>query len=198
MYVSTARFGGLILKTRPCFGLIAFAVITGCATRPPPVDFDKEFLDETAKYEPNVGKTYWLLGIRSLCPTSTTNIIDWPMIPEGTKLRTDGIERGVTSNAFYHVTHEDGRTGYIEAFGFLRFATDVDPAQTAADCKRRGDPRLGMTAKQVLETCWGKPDRVDRRETARGLSERYVYGKSRLVLPHNGIVTSVQVSGRLR
>lgn len=180
------------------FGLVALALLTGCATRPPPVDFEKEFLDEKAKYEPNVGKTYWLLGIRSLCPTSTTNIIDCPMIPEGTKLRTDGIERGVTSTAYYHVTLEDGRTGYIEAFGFLRFATDVDPAQAAADCKRQGDPRLGMTAKQVLATCWGKPDRVDRRETARGITERYVYGKSRFVLLHNGIVTSVQVSGRLR
>lgn len=95
------------MTARLCFSLIAFAVITGCATRPPPVDFEKEFLDEKAKYEPNVEKTYWLLGIRSLCPTSTTNIIDCPMIPEGTKLRTDGIERGVTSNAYYHVTLED-------------------------------------------------------------------------------------------
>jgi len=45
-----------------------------------------------------------------------------------------------------------------------------------------------MTARQVEATCCGKPDRVD----------RYVYGKSRFVLLHNGIVTSVQVSGALR
>ncbi|MFZ0988154.1 MAG: hypothetical protein WAN27_10520 [Xanthobacteraceae bacterium] len=55
-----------------------------------------------------------------------------------------------------------------------------------------------MTRKQVEETCWGKPDQVDRRETARGVTERYVYGKSRFVLLHNGTVTSVQFSGRLR
>ena len=187
-----------MLKTRLCFGLIAFAVVTGCVKRPPPVDFEKEFLDERAKYAPNIGKTYWLLGVRSLCPTSTTNVIDCTSVPPGTKLQTDGIERGVTSDAYYHVTLEDGRTGYIAAFGLLRFATDVDPTQAAADCKRRGEPRLGMTAKQVVATCWGKPDRVDRRETARGVTERYVYGKSRFILLHNAIVTSVQVSGRLR
>ena len=120
------------------FGLVALALLTGCATRPPPVDFEKEFLDEKAKYEPNVGKTYWLLGIRSLCPTSTANIIDCPMIPEGTKLRTDGIERGVTSTAYYHVTLEDGRTGYIAAYELLRFATDVDPGASRSGLQAAG------------------------------------------------------------
>ena len=44
-----------------------------------------------------------------------------------------------------------------------------------------------MTAKQVRATCWGEPDHVDRRETARGVTERYVYGDGRVIL-HNGIV----------
>jgi hypothetical protein len=101
-------------------------------------------------------------------------------------------------HAFYHVKLEDDRTGYISAFHLVRFATDVDPAQAAADCKRRGDPRVGTTAKQVRATCWGEPDRVDRRETARGVTERYVYGRNRHVLLHNGVVTSVQISGTLR
>ena len=96
------------------------------------------------------------------------------------------------------MTLDDNRTGYISAFQSVAFATNTDPAQAAAECRRRGDPRLGMTAKQVEATCWGKPDRVDRRETVRGVTERYVYGKSRFVLLHNGIVTSVQVSGTLR
>jgi hypothetical protein len=129
---------------------------------------------------------------------STTNVIDCTLIDAGSKLQLDGIERGVTSDAYYHVKLEDGRTGYISAFNLVRFGTDVDPAQAAAECKRRGDPRVGMTRKQVEETCWGKPDRVDRRETARGVTERYVYGKNRFVLLHNGTVTSVQFSGRLR
>jgi hypothetical protein len=59
-----------------------------------------------------------------------------------TKLQPDGIERGITSDAYYHVKLEDGRTGYVSAFELLASATDVDPAQAAAECKRRSDPRL--------------------------------------------------------
>lgn len=187
------------MKTGLCFGLVALAALTGCATRQaPPVDFEKEFLQEKAKYEPNIGKDYWLRVVVFLCPTSTTNVVDCTSIFPPTKLQPDGIERGRTSTAYYHVNLEDGRTGYISAFELLTSATDVDPAQAAAECKRRGDPRIGMSAKQIRATCWGEPDRVDRRETARGVTERYVYGKSGSVLLHNGIVTSVQISGRLR
>jgi hypothetical protein len=185
------------LKTRFCFGLIALAAMTGCATRPPAVNYEKDFLQEKAKYEANIGKDYWLTSDKFLCPRPTSNVIDCQSIPSGSKLRPDGIERGITSDAFYHVRLEDGRTGYISAFALVSFGTDVDPAQAAAECKRRGEPRLGMTAKQVRATCWGDPDRVDRRETARGVSDRYAYGKNRLVLLHNGIVTSVQISGRI-
>ena len=96
--------------------------LMGCAKRPPPVDFEKDFLQEKTKYEPNIGKDYWL-----------------------TRLRPDGIERGITSEAYYHVTLDDNRTGYISAFQLVAFATNTDPAQAAAECRRRGDPRLGMT-----------------------------------------------------
>ena len=50
-------------------------------------DFEKDFLQEKAKYEPNIGKTYWLLGSRFLCPTPTTNVIDCTSIPAGSKLQ---------------------------------------------------------------------------------------------------------------
>jgi hypothetical protein len=36
--------------------LIALAVIAGCVKRPLAVDFEKEFLDEKAMYEPNIGR----------------------------------------------------------------------------------------------------------------------------------------------
>ena len=83
------------MKTRLCFGLIALAVMTGCANRTPPgVDFEKDFLQEKAKYEPNIGKTYWLLAISFLCPTATTNVLHCTSIPEGRKLQPDGIGTG--------------------------------------------------------------------------------------------------------
>ena len=84
----------------------------------PAVDFEKAFLEERSKYEPNLGKTYWLTGSSFLCPTPTTNVIDCTSIDAGSKLQLDGIQRGVTSDAYYHVKLEDGRTGYISAFNF--------------------------------------------------------------------------------
>jgi hypothetical protein len=186
------------LRTQFIIGVIALAVIGGCVKRPPSVDFEKDYLEEKARYEPNLGKDYWLMSPGFLCPTATTNKIDCALINTGTKLQPDGIERGITSDAHYHVKLEDGRTGYISAFELVASATNVDPAAAAADCVRRGNPRVGMTAKQVKATCWGEPNRVDHRETARGTTERYVYEKGKYVLLHNGIVTSVQVSGTLR
>jgi hypothetical protein len=186
------------LKAQLIFCFIALAVSSGCVKTPPAVDYEKDFLQEKLKYEPNIGKTCWLTGSRFLCPTPTTNVIDCTSIDAGSKLQLDGIERGITSSAYYHVKLEDGRAGYISAMELLAYGTDVDPMQAAADCKRRGNPRVGMTAKQVRATCWGDPSHVDHRETARGVSERYIYGKGRYVLLHNGVVTSVQMSGTLR
>jgi hypothetical protein len=186
------------VKTRLCCCLIALAAMTGCATRTaPPVDFEKEFLEAKARYEPNIGKTYWPRANAFLCPKPTTNIGECESIPAGSKLHLDGIERGVTSDAYYHVTLEDGRSGYIDAFILVTFATDIDPAQTAAECKRRGEPRVGMTAKQIESTCWGKPDRVDRLKTMQGTTDRYVYKQGRVILK-NGIVTAVKISGTLQ
>jgi hypothetical protein len=60
-----------------------------------------------------------------------------------------------------YVTLDDGRAGYILTYDLLGHATDIDPVKAAAECKRRGDPHIGMTAKQVEATCWGKPDHVN-------------------------------------
>jgi len=123
------------LKTQFIFCTIALAAMMGCAKRPPAVDFEKDFLQEKAKYEPNIGKTYWLLGSRFLCPTSTTNVIDCTSIPPGTKLQLNGIERGITSDAYYHVTLEDGRTGYVSRStwsGLERTLTRRRPRRTAS------------------------------------------------------------------
>jgi hypothetical protein len=113
------------------------------------------------------------------------------------KAGADGIEKGTFGNPYFHVRLADGRTGYIEVTNFIALTTDIDLEKAAAECKRRGEPRIGMSAKQVLATCWGKPEQVDRRETARGVTERYIYDNGRVIF-HNGVVTSVQISGTLR
>jgi hypothetical protein len=80
----------------------------------------------------------------------------------------------------------------------LAHGTDIDPVKAAADCKRHGDPHIGMTAKQVEATCWGKPDRVNRTQTAGVISDQYVYDNGRYVYLRNGIVTSIQATDTLR
>jgi hypothetical protein len=99
---------------------------------------------------------------------------------------------------FYHVTLDDGRTGYIGTSDLTAHGTDTDPVKAAAECKRRGDPRIGMTAQQVEATCWGKPNHVNRTQTVAGISDQYVYSNDRYVYLHNGIVTSIQATGTLR
>jgi len=177
-------------------------MMTGCAKDPKAVtaSYDHEkFLRDKAQYEPIIEKDYWVALPVLLCTKPASN-------PEGdcivlavtTKLQPDGIEEGMFGHPYYHVKLADGRAGYVDASSFKMQTTDTDLEKAEADRRRRGEPRVGMSRKQVEATCWGKPGRVDRRETARGVTERYVYGKTRFVLLHNGIVTSVQISGRLR
>lgn len=189
-------------RLRLCFCFVALAALPGCAKDPKAViaSYDHEkFLREKAQYEPIVEKDYWVAMPVTLCTRPAKN-------PEGecivlavtTKLQPDAIEEGTFGVPYYHVKLADGRAGYVDASTFKWQTTGMDLEKAEADCRRRGEPRVGMSRKQVEETCWGKPGRVDRRQTARGVTERYVYGKSRFVLLHNGIVTSVQISGTLR
>lgn len=53
-------------------------------------------------------------------------------------------------------------------------------------------PQIGMTSNEVLNTYWGKPDKVNRTTTAYGTSEQWVYGISKYVYLENGKVTAIQ------
>jgi hypothetical protein len=102
------------------------------------------------------------------------------------------------SGKMYHATFSDGRTGFIDEIEFEYETTTRDPALVAADCKRRGDPKIGMTTKEVTATCWGKPQHVNRTATANVISDQFVYGNGRYVYLENGIVRSIQITGALR
>jgi hypothetical protein len=189
------------LKTKFLFSIIALAAMMGCAKDPKAVieSYDTEkFRREKVQYEPNIGKDYWVRIPLFVCNKPANNPSgECSLANVTTKFQPDGIEQGPFGNPYYHVKLTDGRTGYILASELRANATDIDLDKVAAECKCHGNPRIGMTAKQVLATCWGKPDHVDRRETARGVTERYVYDNGRVIF-HNGIVTSVQTSGTVR
>jgi hypothetical protein len=121
----------------------------------------------------NVGKDYWVTGVVTFCRGSSFSLIikDCMLLSgtplAGTHLKIDGIEtRGLVSKVYYDVTLDDGRTGYISTYDLIDHGTDIDPVKAAAECKRSSDPHVDVTVKQVEANCWGKPDHVNRTQTA--------------------------------
>lgn len=53
-------------------------------------------------------------------------------------------------------------------------------------------PEIGMTAEEVENSSWGKPNHVNRTTTANNVSEQWVYGSGRYVYLDNGVVTAIQ------
>jgi hypothetical protein len=177
------------------YGCIAvLAVLVGCA---PSLKNDTTgAIDQT-----NVGKDYWLTGTVHFCPAPNAGA-KCQDLAEG-HLKTDGVQKGVketplgnisSSESYYHVTLNDGRAGYIQTSELQAHGTDTDPVK--ADCKRRGDPRVGMSAQQVEATCWGKPDQVNHNEKEGVVFDQFVYGnKNKYVYLRNGVVVSIQAIG---
>jgi hypothetical protein len=61
----------------------------------------------------------------------------------------------------------------------------------AADCEKRGQPRIGMTASRAMETCWGKPARTVARVTHDSLEEQLIYADGRVLKFKNGSLTAI-------
>lgn len=62
------------------------------------------------------------------------------------------------------------------------------PAQTIS----RESPSIGMTAEEVRNSTWGKPEDINRTTTAYGVHEQWVYSNYRYIYFDNGIVTAIQ------
>lgn len=98
-------------------------------------------------------------------------------------------------DAYYQVRFNDGREGYLSE-------TDVI-AQTVSDhirkklsaekaaCDKAGGVSVGMSRKQVLASCWGKPRHINQTVTANGTDEQLVY-RSGYIYLRNGVVVGIQ------
>jgi hypothetical protein len=64
-------------------------------------------------------------------------------------------------------------------------------AAYAKECREKGEPAIGMTKSQLLETCWGKPRNTNTTTTAYGTSEQLVFGAGRYVYLRNGVVEAI-------
>ena len=195
---------------RSCLPLLAFA-LAGCGSAQQQLQLQHQTdlhtdAQEKARYERNVGKVYWIASALRFCPVPNRINTKCRVLGDG-HLKIDGIEQGITQTAagnlraserYYRVTLHDGRAGYILTVDLMAHGAEIDPEMAVAECKRRGDPLVGMTATQVEGTCWGKPGHVNRSYTADGISDQYVYGDGRYVDLQDGIVTSIEGTGTLR
>jgi hypothetical protein len=65
--------------------------------------------------------------------------------------------------------------------------------QLAQACKQAPPPSIGMTEKQALSSCWGKPDHAAESITAGGTQAVWSYPEGYVYLS-NGFVTKIIVS----
>lgn len=89
-----------------------------------------------------------------------------------------------------------------EAVALLETATKAkaqqwEKAQKEADRiykarKKKEGVRIGMTQQDVIDSMWGKPERVNRTITARGVHEQWVYGNGGYLYFEGGLLTSIQ------
>ncbi len=192
-------------KFQVLFARVALCGLAGCATTPKvdstPVASSP--LPSMQKYDGYIGRDYWVTShILQLCERPT-GIGCSEFLQPGTHLKVDGLvpnhsEVAGTSidNPYFHIVMDDGRSGFADPVILAMATTTVDPAVAAADCKKKGDPRIGMTATQVAATCWGRPAYVNTKIRKDGKYEQYVYGDEKFVSLRNGIVTSITVRRR--
>jgi len=102
---------------------------------------------------------------------------------------------------YFRVQTEDGRTGYVQIISRPAMLTE-DPRVTAqkeaerkqaaiADCERRGQPKIGMTASEATATCWGNPVRVVKKTTAAGIQEDFVYSLGHILQFNDGKLNAI-------
>lgn len=68
---------------------------------------------------------------------------------------------------------------------------DIDKKLTLAGYKKEGVV-IGMTAERVIQSKWGRPEKVNRTTTANKVREQWVYGGSNYLYFTDGILTSIQ------
>jgi hypothetical protein len=75
--------------------------------------------------------------------------------------------------------------------GMPREPSDSAEKPAADNCEKRGQPRIGMTAAQAMETCWGKPARTVTRVTHDSLEEQLIYADGRVLKFKNGALMAI-------
>ena len=196
--------------------VMALAGSLGACASAPSEQSEKEAPDpQITKASANIGRSLWVapddrLGIE-LCQEPTGGLrgggdgSKCEFVKKG-KFTVQAVEKpqphagkgGARQPApvVYRVAFEDGRTGFIGEADFAGRAIAKDPVVTAAECKQRGNPRIGMTVDQVIATCWGKPEHITHTQSGTQTFDQYVYSNNRSLYFQDGVLRSFQAGGQ--
>lgn len=156
--------------------------------------------EQAAPSHKYVGTTRYVeRGHVGLCETPRLDTLGCPSLKAGTPLKIIGARLGRQGVVDNFEVEANGKTGFVSDLSMSIYTSDeVWHAKQVAEkkeCDRKGGINVGMTADQVLKTCWGKPRSVNTTHTGRGSREQWVYG-SDYVYVENGVVTAIQTSRR--
>lgn len=96
-------------------------------------------------------------------------------------------------NSWHYKIAASGDLEVRDREGVVRTLESVSPKtekQIAAQRKSQG-VRIGMTPQQVLQSSWGKPQKVNRTVTSASTREQWVYGGGYIYI-ENGVVVAIQ------
>jgi hypothetical protein len=159
--------------------------------------------DEVERAQKDIGTKRWFraTGTTSLCKVADLkecrSITSGTAVVEAVEARDIGASPTRFVEPVYLVVLEDGSRGYLGASDFTRMNDEaVHRRELAekAECDRRGGIAVGMPSKQVEASCWGKPTRINRTDTASGSHEQWVYPGYNYVHLNNGVVSSISTS----
>lgn len=68
---------------------------------------------------------------------------------------------------------------------------DDEIIQQVLEDRQRENPKIGMTAEEVLESTWGEPKDINKTTYSWGVKEQWCYSNYRYIYLEDGIVTSI-------
>lgn len=147
-----------------------------------------------------IGKRLWVY-----IPKGNPNVVeatfrrgDWTTsktkkLQHGDSFLVTGVAESTIGSADYAVLLPNGQAAWIRSSS--PFLIDYDPIAAvqniAAECARRGQPRIGMSHNELIETCWRSPLRTVKKTTSAGIEESYIYGHGHAVRLLNGKVVEI-------
>lgn len=77
----------------------------------------------------------------------------------------------------------------------LKYSLEVESMRLEKAERKKQGVRIGMTAEEVVDSMWGKPQSINRTIGSWGTHEQWVYGGRNYLYFENGILKSIQTGG---